>query len=162
MIAAITLASVAVAVEQVESGGQWWVESRSGCVGVMQVCPRWSTRTRAELFDPNVNREEGRKALAYWLTRSHGNWHRALAGYRCGNAGLRGLCGRSYARAVWRLASDPPQGGSGGPPPRRGPPDAAPGGSGAGRRGERPAKGQRGASGPGPAGAGLPATEVQR
>ena len=121
----IAAALVAIAVEQVESGGQWWVESRSGCVGVMQVCPQWSTRTRAELFDPTVNRAEGRKILAYWLHRARGNWSRALAGYRCGNAGLRGLCGGYYARKVLRLAQPRPPGVRGAPT-RRGPPGVPP------------------------------------
>ena len=93
---------VAIAVEQVESGGRWWVENR-GCVGVMQVNPRWSNHTRADLLDPEVNRQEGRRMLGYWLTRAHGEWHKALAGYNCGNAGLRGECGQRYARRVWRL-----------------------------------------------------------
>ena len=93
---------VAIAVEQVESGGRWWVENR-GCVGVMQVNPRWSIHTRADLLDPEVNRQEGRRMLGYWLTRAHGEWHKALAGYNCGNAGLRGECGRGYANRVWRL-----------------------------------------------------------
>lgn len=121
----ITAALVAIAVEQVESGGQWWVESRSGCVGVMQVCPQWSSRTRAELFDPAVNREEGAKILEYWLHRARGNWSRALAGYRCGNAGLQGRCGGFYARKVLRLARARPPGVRGAPT-RRGPPDPDP------------------------------------
>lgn len=106
MIAALTVATVAIAVEQVESEGQWWVESKAGCVGLMQVCPKWSTRTRAELFDPAVNRAEGQRMLEYWLTRSHQNWRRALASYNCGNAGLRGKCGKGYARKVLRVAKE--------------------------------------------------------
>lgn len=100
----LDVAAVVYAVETVESGGRWWEESRSGCVGVMQVCPRWSLRSRAELFDPTVNRVEGQRILEYWLKRARGNWHRALAGYNCGNAGLRGECGGGYARRVLRLA----------------------------------------------------------
>ena len=96
--------TIVLAVEQVESGGKWWVESPSGCVGVMQVCPRWSKFKRRQLFDPNVNRAEGERILEYWLTRAHGEWHRALAAYNCGNAGLEGRCGQSYARTVWSLA----------------------------------------------------------
>jgi soluble lytic murein transglycosylase-like protein len=98
----VAIEVVAIAVEAVESGGRWWVQN-GPCVGVMQVNPRWSERTRAALFDPEVNRQEGRKILTYWLHRSHGNWHKALAAYNCGNAGLRDECGQAYARKVWRL-----------------------------------------------------------
>lgn len=94
---------VAVAVEQVESGGRWWVEN-GGCVGVMQVNPRWSIYRRAALFDPNVNRQEGRRILDYWLKRSRGDLQKALAAYNCGNAGLRDKCGQGYAQRVLRLA----------------------------------------------------------
>ena len=94
---------VAFAVEQIESGGRWWVENGK-CVGVMQINPKWSICTRAELFDPNVNRAEGKRLLLYWLRRAHGKWSRALAAYNCGNAGLRGECGGGYARRVLRLA----------------------------------------------------------
>ena len=102
----ITMLMVAAAVEQVESEGHWWVESSSHCVGVMQVCPKWSERTRAELFDPEVNRHEGRRMIHYWLTKSHHNWHRALAAYNCGWGGLRGKCGGGYARRVLRMAKN--------------------------------------------------------
>ena len=98
-----TLVSVAIAVEAVESGGRRWVEN-AGCVGVMQINPRWSIRSRAALFDPTVNREEGRRILGYWLKRSRGNLAKALAAYNCGNAGLLGECGRGYSRRVIRLA----------------------------------------------------------
>lgn len=104
MVHAVSVAVevVAIAVEAVESGGRWWVQN-GPCVGVMQINPRWSICTRAALFDPNVNRTEGRRMLAYWLKRSGGNWHKALAAYNCGNAGLRGECGQRYASRVWRL-----------------------------------------------------------
>jgi len=95
--------AIVYAVEQVESGGRWWVE-RGRCVGVMQINPRWSKHTRAELFNPDLNRAEGARILKVWLARAGGNWRRALAGYNCGNAGLRGECGQRYARKVWRLA----------------------------------------------------------
>ena len=98
------LEMVAVAVEQVESRGQWWVVSGAGCVGVMQICPRWTTRTRAELLDPEVNRAEGRRQLGNWYTKAHHNWHRALAAYNCGTVGLKGECGHSYAVKVLALA----------------------------------------------------------
>jgi soluble lytic murein transglycosylase-like protein len=99
----VDVAAIVYAVEQVESGGAWYVEN-GGCVGVMQINPKWSICTRAELLDPTVNRVEGERLLKVWLTRAHDNWHRALAGYNCGNAGLRGECGQRYARKVWRLA----------------------------------------------------------
>lgn len=98
-------AIVAIAVEAVESEGRWWVE-RGGCVGVMQVDPHFSIYTRAQLFNPEYNRAEGRRILDYWLKRSGGRWRLALAAYNCGNVGLKGKCprGNQYARKVLRLA----------------------------------------------------------
>lgn len=98
--------AIVYAVEQVESGGRWWVEL-GGCVGVMQINPRWSKHTRAELFNPDLNRAEGERILKVWLKRSGGNWRRALAAYNCGNEGLRGKCGGGYAATVLRLAARP-------------------------------------------------------
>lgn len=92
------------AVEHVESRGRWDVVSPSGCVGIMQVQPRYALVPRWALFLPSVNRAEGARMLAYWHRRSGGDWARALAGYRCGNAGLRGECGDAYARRVLALA----------------------------------------------------------
>ena len=91
-------------VEYVESGHKPFVVSRAGCVGLMQVCPRYSQVPRLLLFIPAINRAEGCKMLAYWHKRARGNWARALAGYRCGNAGLRGECGKAYARQVLSVA----------------------------------------------------------
>ena len=99
----IAFDAVAAAVEVVVSGGQWWARSSAGCIGVMQVCPRWSHVPAAWLWHPQVNRAEGDRLLRYWLQRSGGDWKLALAGYRCGNGGLRGRCGARYARAVLRL-----------------------------------------------------------
>ena len=92
------------AVEHVESRGRWDAVSSSGCVGVMQVQPRYALAPRWALFLPSINRAEGARMLAYWHRRSGGDWPRALAGYRCGNAGLRGECGAAYAQHVLALA----------------------------------------------------------
>lgn len=91
-------------VEYVESGHKPFVVSRAGCVGLMQVCPRYSQVPRLLLFVPVINRAEGCKMLAYWHKRAGGNWQRALAGYRCGNAGLRGKCGDTYAKRILSVA----------------------------------------------------------
>lgn len=88
------------AVEHVESRGRWDVVSPSGCVGLLQVQPRYALAPRWALFLPSVNRAEGARMLAYWHRRARGDWALALAGYRCGNAGLRGECGAGYARRV--------------------------------------------------------------
>lgn len=88
------------AVEWQESRGDPAAVSASGCVGLLQVCPRWSQYTATQLRDPAINRLEGARMLRYWHRRAHGDWSRALAGYRCGNAGLRGACGQGYARRV--------------------------------------------------------------
>lgn len=88
-------------VEYAESRGSWTAKSKAGCIGVMQICPRWSAvRPRWLLWIPVVNRVEGARQLAHWHHRAHGNWKRAIAAYRCGNAGLRGKCGQVYARRV--------------------------------------------------------------
>jgi len=97
---AILPAGMLDAVTHAESRGTWSAVSRAGCVGVMQVCPRWAEVPRWALFLPAVNRLEGARLLAYWHRRAHGDWQLALAAYRCGNAGLRGRCGVVYARGV--------------------------------------------------------------
>lgn len=99
----IAVEQVAAAVEVVESREQWWVRSKSGCIGLMQVCPKWSTYPAAWLWHPVINRLEGQRLLVYWHARAGGKWRLALAGYRCGNAGLHGRCGQRYARAVLRV-----------------------------------------------------------
>lgn len=88
------------AVEWQESRGRPDVVSPSGCVGLLQVCPRWSQYTAEQLRDPLINRLEGARLLSHWHRRAQGDWPRALAAYRCGNRGLRGECGDIYARRV--------------------------------------------------------------
>jgi len=100
----LPIETVAEAVEQLESGGAWWAVSRSGCVGVMQICPRWADVPRNHLLIPEINRREGIRLLRYWHNKAHGDWWATLAGYRCGWSGLRGKCGHRYAGAVIRLA----------------------------------------------------------
>lgn len=87
-------------VEYAESRHNPFVVSRAGCVGLMQVCPQYSQLPRSLLFLPAINRAEGCRMLAYWRKRAHGDWHKALAAYRCGNAGLRERCGNGYARRI--------------------------------------------------------------
>lgn len=101
---ALVPAPLVDAVIQVETGGNPMLVSSSGCVGLMQVQPRYAEVPRWALFVPTVNRLEGTRMLAYWHRRASGDWRRALAGYRCGNAGLRGDCGDTYARHVLALA----------------------------------------------------------
>ena len=91
--------TVAAAVEQVESRGQWYVER--GCHrGVMQICTRWAKVSAAQLWIPEVNRREGKRLLTYWHGKAHGDWWTAVAAYRCGWGGLSGKCGKAYANAV--------------------------------------------------------------
>jgi hypothetical protein len=92
------------AIEEVESKGQWWVISKGGCVGVMQICPKWSKYKRRDLLNPIINRMEGERMLTYWLGRSGQNMRKALAAYNCGNGGLKGKCGASYAIKVINVA----------------------------------------------------------
>lgn len=99
-------AEVRMAVEHVESRGEWSAVSPAGCIGLMQICPRWSAVPGPLLFVPQINRVAGAKALHYWLKRAGGRWPRALAAYNCGNRGLQGRCGRGYARTVLRHAQE--------------------------------------------------------
>jgi len=95
------------AVEHIESRGAWTAKSSAGCIGVMQVCPRFSpVKPNWLLWIPVINRAAGAHALSYWHKRAHGNWSLALAAYNCGNAGLRGRCGRGYARRVLSIAAN--------------------------------------------------------
>ena len=93
------LPTVATAVERAESGGDWLARNGSH-VGLMQVGTRWSAWPTVLLYLPTVNRWEGRRLLRYWHRRAGGDWLRAVAAYRCGNAGLQLKCGATYARAV--------------------------------------------------------------
>lgn len=102
--AAVVPEPIRAAVERVESHGHVDAVSSSGCVGAMQVCPRWSIVPREALFVPEINRLEGARILAYDYAASGGRWRRALAGYVCGNRGLRGECGTTYARRVLAIA----------------------------------------------------------
>ena len=98
-----TVEQVADAVETVESGGRWWVVSKSGCIGLMQICPQWSKVPRDQLLIPEINRQEGIRMIRYWKEKAHGDWWLALAGYRCGWQGLKSRCGHTYARKVMHL-----------------------------------------------------------
>ena len=95
------------ALEFVESRGD--PMARNGVHrGLWQVNPRFATPTVRKhpwlLHLPPVGRAEGRRALAYWQRRCGGRMRCALAAYNCGNAGVRGKCGRGYAAEVLRLA----------------------------------------------------------
>lgn len=92
------------AVEYTESKGQWDAVSSAGCIGVMQICPRWSRIPKSLLYVPVLNRLEGAKHLHYWYRKARGNWAFALAAYNCGWGGLQGSCGRGYAHVVLRRA----------------------------------------------------------
>ena len=92
------------AVEQQESGGKWLIVSSGGCVGVMQILPRYSRVPRSLLFIGPINRLEGARHLMGWYRSARGDWRRALAAYNCGYAGLGGKCGTGYAASVLRRA----------------------------------------------------------
>lgn len=90
-------ASIAPAVEHVESRGQTLAVSSTGARGLWQVMPRWSRVPAWLLHVPAVGRWEGCRIL--W------RWRRALAAYNAGVYGLRGRsrAGLRYADAVMRL-----------------------------------------------------------
>lgn len=98
------LEQVLTAIEHVESRGNPKVVSRDGCVGLMQVDPRWSKYTKVQLLDPAINRAEGRRLFLYWHRKAHYRWAFSLAAYRCGWGGLEGRCGVQYAKQVCRIA----------------------------------------------------------
>jgi soluble lytic murein transglycosylase-like protein len=100
------LEQVLVAIEHVESRGNPNVVSKDGCVGLMQVHPKWSKYSKEQLKDPITNRAEGRRLFLYWHRKAHYNWAFSLAAYRCGWGGLEGKCGVRYARAVLALVKD--------------------------------------------------------
>lgn len=95
------------AIEYAESRGEPWTK-RGGCMGVWQVNPAYASplvrKAPALLYDPDVGRAEGRRALRGWLKPCGGEMTCALRGYRCGWAGVRGECGSRYAAAVQGLA----------------------------------------------------------
>ena len=99
----MTIDTVAAAVEQVESRGEWWAE-RGRYRGVMQVCTRWSKVPPAQLWIPDINRSEGKRLLLYWYSKSNHDWAYALAAYNCGWGGLAGKCGKGYAAKVLSVA----------------------------------------------------------
>ena len=88
------------AIEYHESRGSWTAVSKSGCVGVMQIMPKYSKVPRPLLFIGPINRLEGARHLRYWHRRANGDWRLAIAAYGCGNAGLRGECGQQYAQDI--------------------------------------------------------------
>lgn len=94
--------AVAAQVEYMESRGNPRVVSRDGCVGLMQINPRWSKYTAEQLKDPETNRAEGLRLLRYWHKQARGSWLLTLAAYRCGWGGLEGKCGQGYARIILR------------------------------------------------------------
>jgi len=101
----VNVQQVALVVEQAETRGNPW--QRRGChIGAMQVCWRWSRYPALLLWVPAINRAEGQRLLEHWLRRADGDWRRAIAAYRCGNAGLRLRCGVEYSRWVLRRGRD--------------------------------------------------------
>lgn len=90
-----------------------WVESRgnplarnqsSGCVGLLQVQPRYARVPEPLLYLPLVNRIEAARILSRWKHRRCGGRLRcAVRAYACGAKALRdrSLCA-SYADTVLR------------------------------------------------------------
>lgn len=88
------------AVQAVESSGNMFAVSSEGCLGLYQICPRYTPLPRWALFVPVFARAESARHLQGWRKRAKGDTMAALAAYNCGNAGLRGECGRGYAKLV--------------------------------------------------------------
>ena len=89
------------AIVHVESRGNEWAVSPVGARGRWQVMPQWSRVHPLLLHVPAIGRAEGRRILARWRVRCHGDGRCALRAYACGTAGLRGGCDW-YAAAVLR------------------------------------------------------------
>lgn len=88
------------AVQAVESRGNQFAISSEGCLGLYQICPRYTPLPRWALFVPALSRAEAARQLTLWRKRARGDTTTALAAYNCGNAGLRGVCGKGYATLV--------------------------------------------------------------
>ena len=72
-----------VAVGWVETAGTWRdATSSTGCRGVMQVDPRYTSTPRWLLATTSGNAWAGAKAIAYWQKRKGARWPRH---YACGN-----------------------------------------------------------------------------
>ena len=89
------------AIVHVESRGDEWAVSPAGARGRWQVMPHVARVHPWLLHVPAVGRAEGRRVLARWMVRCHGDRRCALRAYACGTAGLRGRCDW-YATAVLR------------------------------------------------------------
>ncbi|HIA01508.1 MAG TPA: hypothetical protein EYN66_06300 [Myxococcales bacterium] len=86
-------------IEYYESRGKQFAVSHAGCVGTMQVNPRFSKSPRWLLFSPTGSRHEGTRILCRWYRRSGNDIRLALAGYNGGNRGLRGEIPRALGYA---------------------------------------------------------------
>jgi hypothetical protein len=98
-------ASVLARMEWVESRGNVFARNQSsGCVGLLQVQPRYARVPEPLLYVPVINRIEGARILHRWKHRRCGGRLRcAVRAYACGTKALRDprACGR-YADAVLR------------------------------------------------------------
>lgn len=96
-------ASTLARMEWVESRGNPLARNRgSGCVGLLQVQPRYARVPEPLLYLPLINRVEGARILRRWKHRRCGGRLRcAVRAYACGARALRdpSLCA-SYADAV--------------------------------------------------------------
>jgi hypothetical protein len=89
------------AVKWVESRGHWFARSPRGRhVGAYQAAVAFARVPMPLLYLEPVARWEARRHLRVRLRQAGGDLSRALAAYRCGNDGLAGLCGATYAAAV--------------------------------------------------------------
>ena len=87
------------AIAHVESRGNPWATSPTGCVGLHQVQPCYSYAPAWALRVPVVSRWEGCRILRRWQRRCGGDMGCALRAYSHGSAGLRGE-GQWYADRV--------------------------------------------------------------
>lgn len=86
-------------IEYYESRGKPFAVSHAGCVGTMQVNPRFSQSPRWLLFSPSGSRHEGTRIFCRWYRRAGGDLRHALAGYNGGNKALRGEMPRALRYA---------------------------------------------------------------
>ncbi len=88
------------AVMKLESGGDWYIEPKSGAIGYMQVMPEFWSDLGYDLYDPAQNIMAGAHILRWAIDKAGGDVQQGLINYR-GGWGFDGYTnGQQYLDAV--------------------------------------------------------------
>lgn len=88
------------AVMKLESGGDWYIEPKSGAIGYMQVMPEYWSDLGYDLYDPAENIMAGAHILKLAIDKAGGDIQQGLINYR-GGWGFDGYTtGQQYLDAV--------------------------------------------------------------